>query len=404
MKPGVLYITYDGLLEPLGQSQVLAYLERLADDYRIHLLSFEKAGDWNDREARGRIAARLRAAGIAWHPRRYHKRPSALATAWDIGIGFMTGAWLVWRRKLRIVHARSYVPSVMALALKKIFRLRYLFDMRGFWVDERVDGGLWPRDGLMYRVGKWFERRFLLSADHVVSLTKAAVSEMERFDYLQGRAPPMAVIPTCADLQRFKPDKRRAAAPGFTLGYVGSAGTWYLFDAVARAVRLAMAERNDLRFLVINRNEHAAIRAALQEAGVDLQRVEIRAAQHHEVPDLMSEIDAGIFFYKPTFSRAATAPTKLGEFLGCGVPCLCNAGVGDVQAILSGEEVGEVVDGFDADHLEPAVRRLLALAEDPQVAQRCRRVAERVFSLEQGVGKYARCYRALLGGNDACGC
>ena len=42
----VLYISYDGMLEPLGQSQVLSYLKRLASDRSIHLISFEKAADW----------------------------------------------------------------------------------------------------------------------------------------------------------------------------------------------------------------------------------------------------------------------------------------------------------------------------------------------------------------------
>ncbi len=28
--PGILYISYDGMLEPLGQSQVVGYLEKLA--------------------------------------------------------------------------------------------------------------------------------------------------------------------------------------------------------------------------------------------------------------------------------------------------------------------------------------------------------------------------------------
>ena len=42
----ILYISYDGMLEPLGQSQVLAYLKRLANGRRIHLISFEKADDW----------------------------------------------------------------------------------------------------------------------------------------------------------------------------------------------------------------------------------------------------------------------------------------------------------------------------------------------------------------------
>ena len=46
MTPSVLYISYDGMLEPLGQSQILAYHKRLAADRPIYLISFEKADDW----------------------------------------------------------------------------------------------------------------------------------------------------------------------------------------------------------------------------------------------------------------------------------------------------------------------------------------------------------------------
>ncbi|MBA3241766.1 MAG: glycosyltransferase, partial [Acidobacteria bacterium] len=46
MKGGILYISYDGMLEPLGESQVLAYLEKLALQWPIHLISFEKPSDW----------------------------------------------------------------------------------------------------------------------------------------------------------------------------------------------------------------------------------------------------------------------------------------------------------------------------------------------------------------------
>ena len=38
-----LYITYDGLLDPLGSSQVLPYIESLSDQgYKFILFSFEK--------------------------------------------------------------------------------------------------------------------------------------------------------------------------------------------------------------------------------------------------------------------------------------------------------------------------------------------------------------------------
>ena len=46
IKPKILYISYDGLLEPLGQSQILSYLKILSKDFSISVLSFEKKKDW----------------------------------------------------------------------------------------------------------------------------------------------------------------------------------------------------------------------------------------------------------------------------------------------------------------------------------------------------------------------
>lgn len=139
----VLYITYDGIMEPLGQSQVLQYLITLAKRYNILLISYEKPSDWKDENRRNVMLEETRKAGIRWVPLRYHKSPSALATAYDVAIGFCISFYLAIRNNIKIVHARSYVPSVIALGLKKIFKTRFIFDMRGFWADEHVERGSW---------------------------------------------------------------------------------------------------------------------------------------------------------------------------------------------------------------------------------------------------------------------
>ena len=396
--PGVLYISYDGMLEPLGQSQVLAYLKRLAADRPIHLISFEKEDDWANTAEREQLALDIAVSGIVWHPLRYHKRPTAVATTWDIANGTRLGLFLVLRHRLRIVHARSYVSSVMAMAIKRVTGIKYLFDMRGFWADERVDGNLWPRTGRMYRVSKGFERRFLLAADHVVSLTHAAVTEMQRFSYLQGHMPPVTVIPTCADLARFKPIPRDSKSAGFVLGYVGSAGTWYLFDEVVACFAQLLRLRPDARFLIVNRGEHAYIRERLAAAGIPADAVELRTATHAEVPQQIARMDAGVFFIRPVFSKQASAPTKLAELLGCGVPCLGNAGVGDMAEVLEGEGVGVALKSFDQASLVAGLAQLLALVADPSTAARCVAAAQKHFSLDEGVRRYTAVYQALGAG------
>ena len=399
MRAAILYISYDGVLEPLGQSQVLAYLKKLAQEHRVYLISFEKPAVWRDKVVRERMRESVKNAGIAWYPLRYHKCPSAPATAYDIFQGSFLAAWIVWQYYVGIVHARSYVSAVVALFLKKVFGAKFVFDMRGFWADERVDAGLWERFSRMFRMAKWFERKFLLSADRVVSLTHAGVAEMRKFPYLRRRMPRFEVIPTCADLELFclgDEKARENGDRGFTLGWVGAVKGWYLFEE-ALLFFLALRKRvPKARLCILNRENHPYIFDRLSAHDISPELVEIKSVEHEMVPKEMARMDAGFFFIMPVFSKRASAPTKLGEFLGCGIPCLGNDGIGDMTHVLESEEVGVVIRDFDGGGREKAIDALLALCADPNLGQRCVRAARKHFSLEDGVAAYDRIYNELM--------
>ena len=63
--------------------------------------------------------------------------------------------------------------------------------------------------------------------------------------------------------------------------------------------------------------------------------------------------------------------------------------------ILAGNNVGIALDGFTEGDIESGIANLLELVADPQVAERCREVAEANFSLEQGVKSYDAIYKTL---------
>lgn len=393
----ILYITYNGLAEQLGQAQVFQYLQKLAKDHEIILVTYEKAQDCADAARRAELKAQTLEAGIRWIPLRYHKHPTTPATAYDIFVGFLVGSYLVLRHRVTIVHARSYVPAVSAWALKRIFGTRFIFDMRGFWVDERLELGRWSEASRAYRAAKWLERRFLLDADAVVSLTQKAVDVMRSYPYLQGRDQRFEVITTCTNMDMFKPGgpSGPGARRSFTLGYIGSIGSCYLFDHVLECFKLLLRRRPDARLLIVNIRDHEEIFQALQAHGVPGDRVELVAARHDGVPALIHRMDAGIFFITPTPTRISCVPTKMGEFLASGVPCLGNAPVGNVEDILEGGRVGAVIRDFSESSMISGVDRLLSLAEDPAIKQRCADVAKQQFSLEDGVKAYDRIYRDL---------
>jgi glycosyltransferase involved in cell wall biosynthesis len=284
----------------------------------------------------------------------------------------------------------------MALAAKRASGSAFLFDMRGLWADERVDGGLWPAGGGLYSAAKALERKFLLAADHVVTLTHASENEIRGFDYLAGRTPPISVIPTCADLDRFTIQGPPARDP-FVLGYVGSVGTWYLLDEMLECFRLLKADEPAARLFVVNLNEHDLIRTRAAALGLDPSSVEITAADHKEMPTQIARMSAGMALIRPSYSKIASAPTKLAEYLGCGVPCLGNAGVGDMADILEGKGVGVTLRGFSSGDLTSGMRRLAALARDTGIQEKCRQAALDLFSVETAAAAYASIYDRLAG-------
>jgi glycosyltransferase involved in cell wall biosynthesis len=394
----ILYISYDGLLEPLGQSQVFQYLRNLSYHHEIILVTYEKPSDWNNLELRKRLQEESKKEKIYWIPLIYHSKPPFLSTFFDLAVGFLVCAFLLVHYKTSIIHARGYTPAVIGLGLKLVFQSRFIFDMRGFWADEKVDALIWSHNSLIYRISKWFESKFLIHADIVVSLTNVAVETMKKFPYLKAKTTRFEVIPTCTNLDLFHPipnsDNENTNHPSFLLGHVGSV-TWSLFDEVLKCFKILREIRLDAKMLVLNNGAHAYIKERFIANNISDNIIDMRGTDYSQMPYELSKLDAGIFFYKPTFSKKATAPTKLGEFLACGIPCLTFVGVGDTEEIIENENVGVVLHDLTSKSKKKAIHKLIKLKEDPDTKARCIQVAQKYFSLEKGVGAYDKIYRSL---------
>jgi glycosyltransferase involved in cell wall biosynthesis len=211
--------------------------------------------------------------------------------------------------------------------------------------------------------------------------------------------PEIKVITTCTDLDLFKYDtklknSKRTKRP-FTVGYVGSVGVWYLFDESLKCFKIIKEVIPNAKLHIINREGHEYIYERLQQLDIDLDSVTISTADRSGVANAMQFMDIGLFMIKPVYSKIASTPTKLGEFLGCGVPCLCNSGVGDVASIIRKRKVGIALDSFDEDEMRKAVRNILDMTRCIDIKERCRGAALRHFSLYDGVKSYNEIYHSL---------
>jgi glycosyltransferase involved in cell wall biosynthesis len=393
----VLYLTRNGLLEPLGQSQILPYLRGLVSGFSITLISFEKPCDWVDQQACGQLQLECCCLGMRWIPLRFRAKPRPWAPALAIPQLALVALWQ-WRRRPKpdLVHARSYVPAAIALGLHWLTGLRFIFDMRALWPEELITAGHLRRGSLLHRALLWLERRCLEEASGVVSLTHAAVTHLQASYPRELASQRLVVIPTCADLQRFQPCEIPVTSE-LVIGCIGTVlSGWFLIewlraflDAVSRAAPTA-------RFELISRDSPDSILQALNPSPTWSDRLLIEAARPDQMPAIVQRHTASVMFFTGGLSKLGSSPTRMAEVLGCGRPVVANPGVGDVEQVICQHRVGVLTRGASAAEMDACVTDLLALLKDPELARRCRRTAEDLFSLDTGTAAYRQLYADIL--------
>ena len=393
-----LYITRNGLLEPLGQSQVFAYLRGLSADYRITLITFEKPQDLADQAAMERAREDCARHGIRWLPQRFHYKPRLLAPAWSMIVFF----WLCLREvrggRAHLIHARSYIPAAVALLVGGLTRTPFIFDMRALWPEEMITAGRLKRGSLIHRAIAEAERLCIKRAAAVVSLTEAAIVHLRKIYPAEMADQRLAIIPTCADLDRFVP------APSLSgpriYGCVGTVlSGWFRQDWLAAFFHAAAQRDADAQFHIVTRDDPDKVRAAMGGDQRFRDRLQIYAMAPQDVHQAVQRQSVSVMFYAGgEVSELGRSPTRMAEVLGCGIPVVANAGVGDVAQIIERNRVGVLARGAAPEQMAEALEELEALIAEPDLPDRCRKTAEAVFSLENGTNKYRQLYMHIIDG------
>jgi glycosyltransferase involved in cell wall biosynthesis len=395
------------MCDPLGGSQIFPYLRGLARrGHDISLISLEKPE--RTAEERATVQQACNESGIAWHPLTYHKRPPVLSGMWDVRNMRRLAARLHREKPFDLLHCRSYLPALVGLRMKRRFRVPFVFDMRGFWPEERVEGGLWDLSNPLFRtVFDYFKRReaeFLDEAGHIVSLTEVGKEILLKRRADLGDGPPITVIPCCVDFDAFPAitDAARATVrqqlgispSARVVTYLGSFGTWYMADEMFDFFRAQLKRDADALFLIVSPQPASEIAQIAEKRSVPADRIVVRRASRQQVPKFLAAADYGLFFIMPVFSKQASSPTKMGEMLALELPVITNDGVGDVTRIVAESGAGVVVDGFNDESYRQALDKLARLEPD---MDRWRHVARKWFDLDQGVERYDAIYRATTG-------
>jgi glycosyltransferase involved in cell wall biosynthesis len=404
----VLYLTYDGLTDPLGQSQILPYVKALSKKgFTFTILSCDKPDKYS--KLKDTIENLCKEDNIQWVSFAFSNKIPVLSKIIDRYRFKKIAIQLHKKNAYSLVHCRSYVSAEIGLYFKKNFGTKFLFDMRGFWADERVEGGSWslknPLYRALYKYYKQKELQFFTNADYTISLTEAGKNEIQSWKTIRNNPIRIKVIPCCVDTSLF--DKENVTKEDFIkyrnalsindgsyiLLYLGSLGTWYLLNDMLDFFKELLLKKPNAKFLFVTADDAEQIKTAALSKGIHEANIVITKAQRKEVPLYIKMANASVFFINPSFSKKASSPTKQGEIMAMGVPIICNNGVGDTAEIVNKFNAGIVIKSFNNSEYKRCIEALLNKSFD---AVDLRNGAKEFYGLEKGVEKYHDVYKACL--------
>lgn len=401
----ILYISYDGMTDPLGQSQVLPYIVGLSKlGYEFTLISCEKMERFEQNA--DKIKSICKAHDINWQPLPFTTFPPVISKLQDKNRIRKLALELQQSIGFDMVHCRSYIAADIGNYLKKKFGVKLFFDMRGFWVDERIDGGIWnlrnPFFRFAYKYYKNKEQEYIRNSDHIISLTEAAVQEIKKWEGYEGA--PFSVIPCSADFELFElantakvetmKEKLDIMKASKVISYLGSVGTWYLLDEMLLFFRTLLNSYPDAIFLLVTPEKPESIFEKAASIGIEISSLRVVFSPRDMVPDYLSVSDFSLSFIKPAYSKIASSPTKLGELFAMGIPVVTNGNVGDVEQIVNDLGGGIVINEFSEATLTQVVDRLDELKNIDRLE--LRKKASEYYNLRSAVEKYSLAYQSVF--------
>ena len=391
MKP-FIYLTHDGVLDHIGQSQIFPYLKIYSRQTKVFLISFEKKE--NIHKAL-KLKNSKECENIHWIILNYHK--NIFLKIIDLLNLSIKVIFLIKKYKLSLIHCRSYFPTLITYFISFFFQIKYIFDIRDFWADEGIEIKKYK---FIYRFVKKIEGRIINKSAHIVCLTNAAknyISNNYNIDLSK-----ITVIPCGTDFDLFnrkKLNKRRLLKifrdlklkNKKVLLYYGSLGENYLIHKMLNLFKYLKSDNNDWIFMFVINNAHNQLEKILKKNNIQMRDFRILKSSRIDLPYYLFFADISVFFYRSGMRSIGCSPTKLADLFAMNIPIITSSNLGDMKYKISlAKNNSLLMDILHRSKVVGGIKKILSNKPFVQI-----RKNSSYYNYRYGTQKYINIYKSI---------
>lgn len=393
----ILYISVDGLLDPLGSSQILPYISGSSkSDLIFFICTIENKKNINKIKNLKKVIEKNK--NLHWEYFLFKKKRGKINRLIELILLYTLTLKIFLIKKINILHSRSYLPMFICIFLKLFSKVKIIFDTRGSWFDERIEGGMLKQKGLdliIYKILKKIEFLLFKFSDYIIFLTNNGSDKVNK-SFIKNKN--ISIIPCAADYNLFKIldiEKKNKIKESlglkekFIITYSGSLGSWYNFDQIKKFYSNLLSRYPNIFLIVLTQSD---IHKELSNLSDDIKnKIIFISAKREFIPEIIGVSDLTLCFIKKTPSKIFSSPTKVGESLGCGVPVVYNEGIGDLDDDMESMKLGFRLNqnGFiDEEDLEK-----IFLSSNSKLEIRENSIKK--YGLENAVKKFVEIYKSI---------
>lgn len=383
----VLFLSYGDIIPESGyKTRILGEMSAIYPDAEIFFIGFErrkylKSQERKDLEKKLRKECR-RFMLFA----RYDFKPLFIIS---VLLFVICGYYWVKRYRIQLIHAQNYYSTFIALFLKFITSVKVIFDFHGLVPEEYRFLQKEKASSAVIKFLKLMEHLCIFYSDKIICVSYKLKEELHR------RYPSMLiktdVMPSFVNTEIFLYDEQKdlyvrsnlLLNNNLVVTYVGNLLEWTELDEIIDIWRMISTIDKSARFIVITQSNPEQIWPILYPHGFSQKQFVIFKCTHDDVPAYLSASDIGLVIRPNTIFNRISSPTKVAEYLACGVPVLISPEVGDWSDFIEQHEIGMILDckGRNEDKYIKIENYLSLLKSNrDELRKRCRRIIEQKLS------------------------